>query len=278
MIKERPVLRWHGGKWVIAPWIIQQFPAHTVYTEAYGGAASVLIRKQRARTEVYNDLDGEVVNLFRTLREPAAADRLKDLLRLTPFARSEFDLSYEATQDPVEAARRLVVRSFMGFGSNAHNPKLCTGFRANSSGSGRSPSRDWQNYPEALPWFVERLRGVVIECRPALEIIKQQDAPDTLHYVDPPYPYSTRTSSRPDYIFEMSDEEHVELAKVLRGAAGMVVLSGYRCDLYDKELFKDWTSLECRALADGGTERVEVLWFNAAAWRRRFDGELFRSA
>src|SRR5690606_19105648 len=117
---RRPVLRWHGGKWLLAPWIIEHFPAHRVYVEPFGGAGSVLMRKPRTYAEIWNDLDGEVVNIFRVLRSPDA-NRLVDALRLTPFSRQEFTGAYEPSSDPVERARRLVIRSFMGFGSNGHN-------------------------------------------------------------------------------------------------------------------------------------------------------------
>ena len=108
MTPTRPVLRWHGGKWVLAPWIIEHFPPHRTYTEVFGGAASVLIRKPRAHAEVYNDLDGEVVNLFRVLQSDEQSARLTKLLYLTPFARAEFDMCYEPTEDTVERARRPV--------------------------------------------------------------------------------------------------------------------------------------------------------------------------
>ena len=117
--RPRPMLRWHGGKWMLAPWIIENMPAHRIYVEPYCGAASVLFRKPRAYSEVINDLDGEVTGLFRVLRDRAAAKELERLLRLTPFARTEFDESYTASLDPVEQARRTIVRSFMGFGSNS---------------------------------------------------------------------------------------------------------------------------------------------------------------
>lgn len=118
----RPVLRWHGGKWNLAPWIISHFPDHKVYVEPFGGAASVLIRKHRSHAEIYNDLDNEVVNLFRVLRSDRA-DELAELLRLTPFAAEEFFTAYETSCDPVERARRTIVRSYMGFGSNAVHRK-----------------------------------------------------------------------------------------------------------------------------------------------------------
>src|SRR3990167_11343170 len=102
----RPVMRYHGGKWRLAPWVIEHFPEHRVYTEAFGGGASVLMRKPRSYAEVYNDLDGEIVNVFRVLRDPSQARELERLLRLTPFARSEFETSYITDGDPLEQARR----------------------------------------------------------------------------------------------------------------------------------------------------------------------------
>jgi len=109
----RPVLRYHGGKWRLASWIISHFPPHRVYVEPFGGAASVLLRKPRSYAEVYNDMDGEIVNVFRVLRDPARARELERVLRLTPFAREEFELSYIRDEDPIEQARRTIVRAFI---------------------------------------------------------------------------------------------------------------------------------------------------------------------
>lgn len=259
---SRPVLRYHGGKWRLAPWIIQHFPPHRIYTEAFGGAASVLIQKPRTYSEVYNDLDGELVNLFRVLRDPLTGAALSDALTLTPFARDEFALAYEPSADPVEQARRTIARSFMGFGSNAH--ARLTGFRANSNRSGTTPAHDWRNYPEQVAAMIDRLRGVVIENRPAVEVVAQHDTPATLHYVDPPYPLGTRDAGG-DYRHEMSDDDHADLADTLHGLAGMVVLSGYACDLYDADLYPDWRRVQRKAHADGARARVEVLWLNDAA-------------
>jgi DNA adenine methylase len=272
----RPVLRWHGGKWRLAPWIIAQFPPHRVYVEPFGGAASVLLRKARCYAEVYNDLDGEAVNLFRVLRDEHLAARLVALLRLTPFARDEFNSAYDASDDPVERARRLVVLSFMGFGSNAHalgandSRGRTTGFRANSSRSGTTPAHDWAHYPDALAVIVARLTGVVIENRPALEVMAQHDGPATLHYVDPPYVHATRApSNKYDlryrmYRHEMADMEHVELLEFLQRLEGLVVLSGYPSALYEAAL-PTLRRISCPALADGARPRTEVLWINPAA-------------
>jgi DNA adenine methylase len=270
---SRPALRWHGGKWRLAPWIISHFPVHRIYVEAFGGAASVLLRKARSYAEVYNDLDGEVVTLFRVLRGPRAGE-LIEAVRLTPFAREEFEDAYEPSEDPVEAARRLVVRSFMGFGSDGHNVAVKTGFRSASNRSGTTPAHDWLNLPHALLAVAVRFQGVVVENRLALDVMHQHDGPDTLHYVDPPYLPETRSQkSRRGklryhaYTHEMDDSQHGELVRALRDLAGAVVLSGYPSSLYDN-LLAGWRKVECEAMADGARARTEVLWLNdAAVWR-----------
>lgn len=259
----RPVLRWHGGKWLLAPWIIEHFPAHRCYVEPFGGAASVLLRKPRAYAEVYNDLDDEVVNLFNVLRSDKSQD-LVNALHLTPFSRTEFQTAYEDTADDFERARRLVIRAFQGFGSNAHNRRWKTGFRANSNRSGTTPARDWRNFPEQLGATIDRLRGVTIEHRDAMECMKAHDGSETLHYVDPPYMAATRDKGR-DYNHELTDQDHGELLDFLKTLEGMVVLSGYPDPRYDAAL-DGWKRIERKALADGARERTEVLWIDPAAW------------
>src|SRR5438552_19126344 len=114
---RRPVLRYHGGKYRLGPWIAARLPEHRIYVEPYGGAASVLMRKPRSYGEIFNDTNGRVVSLFRVLRDPGQAAELERLLRLTPFSREEFEAGLEITDDPIEDARRLIARSFMGFGT-----------------------------------------------------------------------------------------------------------------------------------------------------------------
>lgn len=233
-------------------------PPHRVYVEPFGGAASVLIRKPRSYAEIYNDLDDEAVNLFRVLRSESAQD-LIDALKLTPFSSVEFLCAYHETDDALERARRLVVRSFMGFGSNGVHKK--TGFRSNSNRSGTTPARDWVNYPDALACIVERLRGVVIMNRDAKEVMAAHDGSETLHYVDPPYVFETRTDDSHDYAHEMTDADHVSLLEFLGTLNGKVILSGYPCQLYDNAL-AGWRKIERKALADGAKSRTEVLWMN----------------
>lgn len=263
----RPALRYHGGKWRLAPWIISHFPAHRVYVEPFGGAASVLLRKPRAYSEVYNDRWRRVVDVFTVLRDPAQADELRRRLTLTPFARVEFEEAdedaHEAETDIIERARLTIIRSFMGHGSESTRADSSTGFRSNSNRSHTTPAHDWANWPRIVPAFVDRMRGVVIENQDAATVMRRHDTPATLHYCDPPYPHSTRTL-RHGYAFEMTDDEHSELAATLKSLSGMVVLSGYDCPLY-ADLYADWRRVETVALADGARPRTEVLWMNKPA-------------
>ena len=279
----RPALRWHGGKWILAPWVIENLPPHQVYVEPFGGAASVLVRKPRSYAEVYNDLDGDVVNMFRVLQDEELTAQLIDLLHVTPFARDEFELAYKPARSRVERARRLIIRSFMGFGSNGHNALVKTGFRANSNRGGTTPARDWWNLPPNLDAIAERFRGVVVESRDAAEVMSAHDGLDTLHYVDPPYLPETRSLKTPYdlkyrggkgkahrsgmYAHEMTAADHERLLAFLRSLEGMVVLSGYPSLLYDDAL-SDWRRIEREAHADGARDRIEVLWLNPAATDR----------
>lgn len=264
----RPIVRYHGGKWRLADWIISHFIPHRVYIEPFGGAASVLLKKQRSYAEVYNDLDGEIVNLFSVMRDRGG--ELKEKILLTPFARSEFLEAWNPSTDPMEQARRTLIRGYMGFGSaavtkgrssnNTSRGGLAhTGFRANSNRSGTTPAIDWRNYPKHMDAIIERLRGVVIENKDAKEIMLQHDCDDALHYVDPPYVQSTRDSSGDDYAHEITDQDHIDLAAFLKELKGTVILSGYDSEIYN-ELYSEWKQVRKNAFADGARSRVEVLW------------------
>lgn len=267
----RPVLRYHGGKWKLAPWILKHFPPHHIYIEPFGGAASVLLRKPRSYGEVYNDLDGEVVNVFRVLRDPATAHELRRRLELTAFAREEFKAAYDEPADDIDRAHKMITRAFMGFGSASMTRTHMTGFRSNSNRSGTTPATDWANWPQYVPQIVERLRGVIVENRQAELVITQHDEARALIYADPPYVQSTRSSlankngNRGHYYrHDMDEEGHRALAILLQEAKGMVAVSGYPCALYDEELYPDWERVTVEHMADGAKPRMEALWLNPA--------------
>jgi DNA adenine methylase len=262
-----PALRYHGGKFRLAPWIMSFFPAHTCYVEPFGGAAGVLLQKPRAYAEVYNDLDGVIVNFFRVIQNPATRRDLIERLTLTPYARDEFDLAWEPTDDPIESARRLAMRAQMGFGS-AGATKGKTGFRIDTKREYGTAQHLWAEYPDSIAEVGQRFTGILIENRPAVEVMAQHDSPDTLHFVDPPYMHDTRVmeKGRIYYRHEMDDDQHQEMLALLQGLHGFVVLSGYDSDLYNDTL-AGWEkrTTDSRIAANRGTKlRKECVWINPA--------------
>jgi DNA adenine methylase len=266
-----PMLRYHGGKYRQAPWILSFFPPHRVYVEPFGGAASVLLQKPRSPVEVLNDLDGDVVNFYRVMRDATSRAALIEQLGFTPCAREEFELAFEGSPDPIERARRLAVRSIMGYGSAAAT-KSTTGMRIYDGRDQRRvpDAQHWARYPDCLAAIGARLEGVLVECRPGLGVMHQHDSPETLHYVDPPYLHSTRVRASGAalryYRHEMTEWDHVQLLAAVKNLKGSVIVSGYPSELYDAELF-GWRRETRQARISGhrGTAlRTEVLWVRLA--------------
>jgi DNA adenine methylase len=265
-----PALRYHGAKFRLASWIMQFFPGHDTYTEAFGGAAGVLLQKTRSRSEVYNDLDGDIANFFRVLRDPTTRATLIESLVLTPYARDEFNAAWDPCADPLERARRTAIRAQMGFGS-AGATKGATGFRTDTKRRPGNVQQLWAEYPENIARVGQRMTGVLIENSDAIEVMQAHDGKDTLHFVDPPYVHSTRAMRANGYYrHEMSDMDHGELLACLCDLKGMVVLSGYDSPLYSMSL-RGWGRHETSSNASGyrgGVRRTEIVWLNRACRQR----------
>lgn len=260
---KSPAIRYHGAKFRLAPWIIEHMPKHTCYVEPFGGAAGVLLQKPRSYAEVYNDLDGEVVNLFRVLRDPELNQRLQDACVLTPYSRDEFCAAKEFTDEPIERARRMVVRASMGFGSAAGIGGQ-SGFRSDSKRKYATGSHLWARYPDNLAAVCQRLAGVIIENKDALAVMRAHDAGTTLHYIDPPYLPDTRVQGNRYYTHEMSTDGHEQLLAVIGTLQGMVMLSGYDSELY-RDMLRGWQIVTkgSRISAGRGTKvRTECLWLS----------------
>lgn len=262
------VLKYPGSKWSLAKWIIGHMPPHDVYLEPYFGSGAVFFTKKPVKFETINDLDCDVYNLFRVIRERKA--ELAEAIRWTPWARKEYtDIipplgtmeSIIRTGDPVEDARRFLVRMHMGYGSKTSDR---TGWRNDINGVGRGSSnpRVWKGLPAKILAVADRLMDAQIECQPALKLIERYQRGEVLIYVDPPYPLSTRAKRQ--YAKEMTDADHAELLDTLDRHPGPVLLSGYSCPLYDDRL-PHWTRRTHKANAEGGRERTEVLWLNPVA-------------
>ncbi|OTG78505.1 DNA methyltransferase [Acinetobacter sp. ANC 4558] len=266
---DHPLIRYHGGKFRLAHWIIAQMPNHICYTEAFGGAAGVLLQKPRAYAEVYNDLDGDIVNLFEVLRDSRSRELLIEQLVLTPYSRTDFENAWEPTENKIERARRVCIRAQMGFGS-AGATKGITGFRIDTKRQYGTAQSLWSTYPDHLGIIGQRLNGVLIENRPAIQILQDHDAETTLHYVDPPYVHDTRydgAKSGRIYRHEMSNKEHLNLLNTLLDLKGMVMVSGYPCEMYD-DMLSSWKRIETssRISAGRGTAvKTECLWINRQA-------------
>jgi len=261
---KAPALRYHGAKFRLAPWIMSFFPQHQTYTEVFGGAAGVLIQKERSYAEGYNDLDGDVVKFFRVLQNSRSREELIKQVILTPYAREEFELAYEETDEAIERARRLAIRAQCGFGS-AGATKGVTGFRIDTKREYSTAQHRWAQYPDAIAAAGMRFSGVLIENRPAIEVLRQHDSPETLHFVDPPYVLSTRAiGGNCFYQHEMDDAAHIELLNSLLELEGFVVLSGYPNPIYESKL-TEWDRYETSArisAARGTANRIEVAWIN----------------
>ncbi|EEC0942632.1 DNA adenine methylase [Salmonella enterica subsp. enterica] len=273
---KHPAIRYHGGKFRLASWIISHFPEHRCYVEPFGGGASVLLRKEPSEAEVYNDLDGDVVNLFRVLRKPETAQQLIQACALTPYSREEFYGAYEDSDNQVERARKLVVRAAMGFGS-AGATKGKTGFRLDTKRNSATAQRIWARQPDNLAAVASRFSGVLIENRGAIQCMRDHDTVSTLHFVDPPYVHETRveTAKNSAYRFEMTNAEHTELLSALKELRGAVIVCGYNSDLYNDSL-TGWKRVTRTTAANGfagSVQRTECLWLNEAAQGDRLNDQ-----
>jgi len=251
---KRPALTYYGGKWRLAPWIISHFPPHDHYVELCGGAGSVLIQKPRSKLETYNDIDGNVVNFFRVLRENT--DELIRQIKLTPWARAEFELSLELTEDKIEAARRFFVCMGLGVKNSLRTTKGQFRLKVNEEASGVIPVL----YHSEIEKIANRFNQVQIEQMNYDYMIKKCDNEDTLFYFDPPYVVSKRTHDKV-YMIEFTNEDHIKAAILLKQIKGYAIVSGYACNLYT-ELYEnyDWQRKDRESNTNSGGKRIESIW------------------
>ena len=254
-------LRYYGGKWRLAPWYAQHFAPHRCFVDLFGGGANVILRKPRSAVEVYNDLDGNIVNVFRVIQNPAKCQQLFRRLKRTPYSRQAFVDAFEPTDDEIERAARVIIRSSFSlhveFIWRDDNPEKHFSLRAEKENS----AARWAKYPRALVEIQRRLQGVTIENKDALELIPLMDTPDTLFFADPPYMAETRKdNSRACYGCEMTAEQHAALLDALIQAKGNAIVCGYDNPLYRQKL-AGWQMATKKAHAcQSATPRLECMW------------------
>ena len=257
---------WYGGKFSHLNWLSPLLPECHHYCEPFGGSAAVLINRSPSPVETYNDMDGDVVNFFRVLRDEQ--DELIRKIALTPFSREEFFRAVEKNGarpvSDLERARLFYIRARQARTGLAQTASL--GRWANCKNTSRAGMSGvvsrWLGGVEDLPRIAMRLLRVQIENRPAIEVIRLYDNERTLFYCDPPYPHGARGDSKA-YGYEMSDEQHRELAALLNSSQGRVAVSGYRCDLMD-ELYGDWKRIDAavKQCHSSKKDKQEALWVN----------------
>lgn len=254
----KSLLHYPGSKKRLSSWIIENMPRHHSYLEPYFGGGAVLFEKQPARIETVNDLDSDVVNFFRVIQNPESRRKLCEWLSYVPYSRQVYDDSFQTKPESlVEQAGYFAVRSMQSHGFRLS--EKC-GWKKDVYGREAAYAvRYWNELPEALAEMAVRLKGVQIESRPAIELIRAFDHDNVLMYLDPPYVLSTR--GRKQYRYEMSDEDHEEMLEAVVISRAKVMLSGYDCELYQKYL-KGWKKLQVPARAQNNMRRVETLWMN----------------
>lgn len=246
---NRPALDYFGGKWKHANKIIEEFPEHKTFVDVFCGGGSITLRKPRSKNEIINDVNGEVVNFFKVLRDHNL--ELRERLEKTPYGRDEYYFCRSEVDCDIERARRTVVKSWFGIGDSLDNK---TGFRVSLS-QGGSTTAPWLTYVDYLHLYANRLRGVIIENLDFAECIDRYDKLDTLFYLDPPYVKETR-SKKHAYKYDWVDADHARLIDILPKLVGRFVLSGYDHSSYASLPYR---RIEFQATSQQG-QRTEVLW------------------
>ncbi len=258
---------WYGGKFSHLDWLLPLLPRAQHYCEPFGGSGAVLINRDPAPVETFNDLDGEIINFFRVLREQK--DTLLEAIGLTPFSREEFELAIEPSPSSItdlERARRFFVRARQvrtGLAQTASSGRWAHCLLTSRAGMAGAVSR-WLGSVEGLSEIAQRLLRVQIEHGPALEVIRRYDSPETLFYCDPPYPHDSR-GDKNAYAYEMNNMAHTMLAEQLHQVKGKVAISGYRSELMGK-LYGDWQCIAGppKTIHSVKQPREEMLWINYA--------------
>ncbi len=253
----KAIMKYPGSKWSITEWIIGFFPEHHSYLEPFFGSGAVLFNKSRSHIETVNDLDGNVINLFEWIkRDP---ERLAHEIYWTPYARQVYENAFATVpEDSLEKAVNFYVRLNMGHGFRTNGEKV--GWKNDVQGRERAyATQDWCHLPEKIMQAAERLRGVQIECRPAVELIQRFNSPKVLIYADPPYVLGTRHGKQ--YRYELDDEEQSDLLDVILAHKGPVLLSGYDSELYNSRL-RGWHREETTCYSQVCSKKREVLWMN----------------
>jgi DNA adenine methylase len=268
-------ITWHGAKTKLASTILRHFPEHRTYCEPFGGSAAVLLAKEPSEVEIYNDADRSLVNLFSVVRDSKPCAELRQKLEVTPYSRAEFELAKRETAEPVEAARRFIVRQRQSRGGLGVRWRYSV---RDVEGGIASVVKRWRDGIGGLPAVHKRFQNVQIEADDWRRVIPRYDSPLTLFYCDPPFHPSTVLGG--SYRHELTIRDHRELVALLLNVRGMVVLSGYECAAYHPLERAGWKRVDFRVRGNGSdkqTRRVECLWLSPSVVNHAENQKLFLS-
>lgn len=260
------ILHYPGSKWSMADWIISHMPEHKTYLEPFFGSGAVFFNKMPSALETINDIDGDIVNLFSVIRDHP--ERLAELVQWTPYAREEYIRSHEQIDDPIERARRFLIRCWQSIRVKTGS---MSGWKCRGTADETYHVRQWNRIPADIFKVADRLKDIQIENYSAINLIKRYNRSDVLIYADPPYVMATRNGQI--YNNEMTDFDHIQLLDTLDNHIGPVLLSGYDSDLYNERLC-GWHKEETNGKAVAGKVRTEVLWINPIAAEHGFQQQV----
>lgn len=250
----KAILKYPGAKWKISDWVLSHFPEHKVYLEPFFGSGAVFFKKKPSYIETINDINGDIVNLFRVCREQPY--ELATLIQLTPFARDEFIRCKEIVGDNVERARKTLVRYHQSFGTSNSSKNS---WRNVQTYGGPRCATMWNDLPDIIIQSCERLKNAQIENTDAFTLMERYNNSQTLIYCDPPYLQGLR--KKKIYANELSDSDHKRLLQIIKKSSSKIIISGYDNELYNFEL-ADWNTDTVETTAQMGLRRIEKIWMN----------------
>ncbi len=254
------IIAYGGGKFYLAPKLIELIPPHHLYVEVFAGGANLLFTKERSGLEILNDLNRNLYALYKVLSEPLSYKKWSRKVRRFLISRDIFnECKLQLQKDDIDIIDRAAIYYYLNrcsmFG-------MCTSFGISR---GKKRATLYKDLKDAH----KRLEGVIVENKSFEKIIKIYDSPETFFYLDPPYVMETRTGGKM-YDHEMTNEQHELLLDLLLNIKGKALLSGYDNQLYNDKL-SGWNKKKYEQLLQLGRNtmtgvniqtRTEVVWYN----------------
>ena len=261
----KAVLEYPGSKHRLAKWICGHMPPHDVYVEPYAGSLAVFFEKKQSKVETLNDIDSDIVNYFRVIRDKS--DELARMMDMTLFAREEYVAAYGDDPGDTDVGRALkfAVKCWQGIG-NSNRYK--NGWRmSRQAHDHKAGCMKWVDLPDRIAAATVRLKETQIENMPAVEVIRRYDHEKAFMYIDPPY----LPDMRKNYLYrhEMTAADHMELLETIKDCKAKIIISGYDNDLYNAVL-AGWHKAAKVAQVECGIKKIETIWMNYAHENQMF--------